>query len=102
LDENRCRTGSLTNNANQCRRALVRFVWRVFRFCEISDCGSAKTTGCQAEAPCAETRSADARLRCRCDPSEARDWLARPCSFCQVIFEQITPNSSDIDGSPAC
>jgi hypothetical protein len=43
--ENRCRTGSLTNNANQCRRALVRFVWRVFRFCAFSDCGSGKTTG---------------------------------------------------------
>ena len=21
--------------------------------------------------------------------------------FCQVVFKQITPNSSDIDGSPA-
>ena len=38
-------TGFLTNNANQCRRALVRFVWSAFRFCEFSDAGGATTTG---------------------------------------------------------
>ena len=65
-DENRCRTDSLTTNANQCRRALVRFVWRVFRFCEFP---TAVATRPQIAGPKLHAltpvllRSADARLR---------------------------------------